>query len=73
MVLFVPFTTSEAKPAISLSRGGCFGGQLGFWAGTTRSGEHRTGVTEVTEWGQPILTLEPAPGQLPTGLNLFQK
>ena len=23
--------------------------------------------------GQPILTLEPAPGQLPTGLNLFQK
>jgi hypothetical protein len=36
-------------------------------------GKHRTGVAEVTERGQPILTLEPAAGQLPTGLNLFQK
>jgi hypothetical protein len=33
-------------------------------------GKHRT---EVTERGQPILALEPALGQLPTGLNLFQK
>ena len=72
MAPLVPFTTSEAKPAISLSRGGCFGGQAGFWAGTTRSGEHRTEVTDYRE-GTTELTLEPAPGQLPTGLNLFQK